>query len=391
MDRREEVYREIGAAVEVPDRAGIVPAALDITPSPPGFPACANCGTALTGPFCAQCGQHVADYHQSVWRFLADFLDNTFCWDNKLLRTLGPLFRQPGFLTREFMAGRRARYVHPLRLFLFTSAVCITLIQINSGSSDKTPRHPHGAKSSPEASAKAKDADPGHPDATPQPTIPPEAAAVLAGLGVPVPGASPSPSASPTPGDSPGASASPSAEAIKAEVQQALQKKFGDEKGKEITDWGDEVRHEVGDKINEGGGIERVSRNVAENFRQRFSWVALGLLPVFALMLRALYWRKDTYYFLHLVFSLHYHTFLLMFWTAHNWLDTLLHHTGLHFLAKWYLLAAPVYLYLALQQVYGGSVRRTWAKVAILGGMHLLAIAIGLAAVGGLSVFMAMW
>ncbi len=387
MDRREGIYQETGAAVAVPERTEIVPAALDIASSSPGFPACANCGTALSGPFCAQCGQHIADYHQSVWRFVADFLDNTFCWDNKLLRTLWPLLRQPGFLTREFMAGRRVRYVHPLRLFLFTSAVCITLWHF--GGDDQSPRHPHAAKAA-KASAKAKDADPGHPDATPLPTVPPEAAAVLAGLGVPVPDASASPAASPAPDASPGVSASPSVEAIKAEVQQALQKKFGNEKGKELTDWGDEVRREVGDKIDERGGSERVIRNVAENFRQRLSWVALGLLPVFALMLRTLYWRRDTYYFLHLVFSLHYHTFLLMFWTMHYWLDALLHHTGLHFLATWYLLAAPFYLYLALRQVYGGSARRTWTKVAILGGMHLLAITIGLGAIGGLSVFMAM-
>ena len=90
---------------------------------------CANCGTPLVGPFCANCGQHVADFHRSVWRFIADFFDNAICWDNKLFRTLGPLFRQPGFLTHEFMVGRRVRYVHPLRLFLFTSAVCLTLLQ----------------------------------------------------------------------------------------------------------------------------------------------------------------------------------------------------------------------------------------------------------------------
>ena len=51
-------------------------------------------------------------------------------------RTLEPLFKQPGFLTLEFMAGRRVRYVHPLRLFLFTSAVCLALLQFCQSMTD---------------------------------------------------------------------------------------------------------------------------------------------------------------------------------------------------------------------------------------------------------------
>ncbi len=54
---------------------------------------------------------------------------NTFCWDDQLFRTLGPLLRRPGFLTRHFMLGRRMRDVQSRRLFLFTSAVCLTLRQ----------------------------------------------------------------------------------------------------------------------------------------------------------------------------------------------------------------------------------------------------------------------
>ena len=71
-----------------------------ILPMEPPPATCTNCGVVLTGMYCADCGQHVADSHRSVWRFVADFFDNTLCWDNKLLRTLKPLFQQPGYLTR---------------------------------------------------------------------------------------------------------------------------------------------------------------------------------------------------------------------------------------------------------------------------------------------------
>ena len=111
-------------AVEPEEPVAAKADAPEVVPAPP----CANCGTPLAGPYCSRCGQHDKDYHRSLWRFLADFLDNTLCWDNKFLLTAKPLLRRPGFLTQEFMVGRRARYVHPLRLFLFTSAACLALI-----------------------------------------------------------------------------------------------------------------------------------------------------------------------------------------------------------------------------------------------------------------------
>jgi hypothetical protein len=67
--------------------------------------ACANCGATLAGPYCAHCGQHVADFHQSLWRLGGEVFDNLFCWDNKFLRTLAPLLVEPGLLTRSSCAG----------------------------------------------------------------------------------------------------------------------------------------------------------------------------------------------------------------------------------------------------------------------------------------------
>ena len=368
---------------------------------PPALP-CANCATPLTGPFCAQCGQHVADYHRSVWRFVTDFLDNTFCWDNKLLRTLGPLFRQPGGLTVEFMAGRRVRYVHPLRLFLFTSAVCLALLHFGSNTFDTDHgKHPskaaarrQGKKSGADAPAPTPAAAVGNDAAqageTPE-ELPPEAAAVLAKLsaaGVPVvapglPSTAAADAASPTPTGSP-----PDRAAVKAEVRAALTGKLGDERAAQVTELGDRISEAVEKKV-ESEGMGGFTRQISEGVRQRLSWVALGMLPIFALMLRGLYWRADSYYFLHLVFSLHYHTFLLMFWTAYSWLRVGLDRTFLHSVVFLCLLGVPVYLFLALRRVYGDSARRTWLKVGVLGAMHLLAIVAALGAIGGLAFFSA--
>ena len=136
-------------------------------------------------------------------------------------------------------------------------------------------------------------------------------------------------------------------------------------------------------------GADRFTQEISDGVRQRLSWVALAMLPVFALMLRGLYWQRDSYYFLHLVFSLHYHTFLLLFWTAYSWLRTGLAGTFLSTPAMLCLLGVPVYLFLALRRVYGGGTKRTCLKVLLLGSAHLVMIFGALAAIGALAFFSA--
>ncbi len=96
----------------------------DPGPAPPGRASCANCGTPLRGRFCSACGQEDRDPARvSVGELVSDWLGDVFTFDSRLFRTLGPLVRKPGFLTREYLAGRRMRYVPPLRLFIFISLI----------------------------------------------------------------------------------------------------------------------------------------------------------------------------------------------------------------------------------------------------------------------------
>lgn len=82
---------------------------------------CLNCGEKLLGEFCWRCGQEAADYHRPLRSLVADFFENVLNLDTKLLRTIGPLLFKPGRLTREYLAGRRAPYVRPLKLYLLAA------------------------------------------------------------------------------------------------------------------------------------------------------------------------------------------------------------------------------------------------------------------------------
>jgi hypothetical protein len=82
---------------------------------------CENCGAQLSGHYCSQCGQPAIDYRRSFGHVLVDVLNEFLNWDSKFFATIALLIVKPWRLTNEFLAGRRVRYVHPLRLYLLAS------------------------------------------------------------------------------------------------------------------------------------------------------------------------------------------------------------------------------------------------------------------------------
>jgi hypothetical protein len=87
-------------------------------PSPSG---CLNCGAALTGRYCARCGQKAVRPNLTLGAFLKETTEELTHWDGKVLATLRTLFLHPGVLTIDFLAGRRARWLSPLRVYLICS------------------------------------------------------------------------------------------------------------------------------------------------------------------------------------------------------------------------------------------------------------------------------
>jgi hypothetical protein len=79
---------------------------------------CYNCATPLLGPWCYKCGQSAHDYHRSAHHLAAEALESFFHADGRFWRTLRRLIRQPARLTKDYLAGRRAPQIPPLRLFL---------------------------------------------------------------------------------------------------------------------------------------------------------------------------------------------------------------------------------------------------------------------------------
>lgn len=86
---------------------------------------CPNCGKGLEKwmEYCPKCGQENHIKRASIKLITKDFLKDYWTFDSKLFRSLIPLLFKPGFLTKEFIEGKRQRYIPPVRLYIFVSFV----------------------------------------------------------------------------------------------------------------------------------------------------------------------------------------------------------------------------------------------------------------------------
>src|SRR5437764_14084719 len=123
-------------AEEPPRRRGIFGLKRRSKLPPEPLTHCENCGAPLAGEFCSHCGQHAIDYRRSIFRVLLDAADSFLNWDTKFLYSMNQLLVHPWQLTNDFNAGRRARYVHPLRLYLIASIVFFLLARAINWDSD---------------------------------------------------------------------------------------------------------------------------------------------------------------------------------------------------------------------------------------------------------------
>jgi hypothetical protein len=93
---------------------------------------CPNCGQGgiASSAFCPACGQENKSLDLPFGHLLQEAVEHTLHIDGKLFRTMGSLLVRPGFLTSEFIAGRRERYVPPIRLYVFTSVLFFFLLAV---------------------------------------------------------------------------------------------------------------------------------------------------------------------------------------------------------------------------------------------------------------------
>jgi hypothetical protein len=100
-----------------------------LAPAPGASRVCLDCGALLSGKFCAACGQKDEPLRRGLKDLALEFFQHPLI-DTKLWRSLVPLLLRPGALTEEYLAGRRTRYVRPLKLYLTVSVTFFALLAV---------------------------------------------------------------------------------------------------------------------------------------------------------------------------------------------------------------------------------------------------------------------
>lgn len=92
---------------------------------------CLNCGTPLdvSAKFCSDCGQKVRPLKITLRELLEDAWDATFGFDSKLFKSGWRLFSRPGYLTAQYLEGKRVAYLRPVTLFLLVAGVFFVCLE----------------------------------------------------------------------------------------------------------------------------------------------------------------------------------------------------------------------------------------------------------------------
>lgn len=115
------VAQQFAGTVEIHSRVLRPDPTLDAPRDP--APRCLNCGTQLRGQYCGHCGQRSRSRLISLWELTTDAFGDLFELDSRLWQTVVPLLLRPGRLTRDYLQGRRARFMPPFRMYLVLSVL----------------------------------------------------------------------------------------------------------------------------------------------------------------------------------------------------------------------------------------------------------------------------
>jgi hypothetical protein len=315
--------------------AGRLPSATPETSAPPATPVapttaaapasaahCENCGSVVQGRYCSNCGQRIEPPVHSLWHFTTVATEDLTHADSRLWRTLLALLFKPGYLTREFLHGRRASYLPPVRLYLVLSVAFFLWASIAH-----RPAHvlEIGAD------------DHGTPTAAVKPIAGGTTSVFSPAL--------------------PGESAEQRATRICGKLvnyQGPLQKQV-------LPVWRRACPRLVADN----------GRGLTEAYLHNVPRAMFVFLPLLAGAMMLMYWRPRHYYVEHLLLFLHNHAFVFLLLPLGGMLAALLPVGGslVRTATFWYI---PWYMFRSMRVVYGQTRALTFAKLVAVSFFYLV-------------------
>lgn len=98
---------------------------------------CLNCGYIVEDKFCSACGQENIEVKEKASHMVIHAIADYFHFENKFFGTLKPLLFKPGVLTKLYVNGKRASFLHPVKLYIFVSIVFfLSVLNVNNGNEE---------------------------------------------------------------------------------------------------------------------------------------------------------------------------------------------------------------------------------------------------------------
>jgi len=289
----------------------------DATTIPPlALETCANCNVALTGQFCARCGQSVEAIKRPAWEFIHHALEVFFDFDARGLKTLALLF-VPGEVTAQYLAGRRARFVPPIRFYILVSlAFFLAIWATNTAMVQFYAVKVPAGESASRLGMKLLEPLDEHPD---------------------------------------------------TEAKTVAEKLHVFEIDGKAPDWANRL----------SDGLQRATSDpklLNARLSDLFPKLMFSLVPLFGLLLRLLYLRRGRFLVEHLVFALYFHSFAFIVASLLIVAAPILP-VGV---PKWlFFLVTAGYLLIAMRRVFGGGWFGTAVREAVLLSLYGLTLIAG--------------
>jgi uncharacterized protein DUF3667 len=311
---------------------------------------CLNCGTTVVGRFCHVCGQENIVPKESFGKLVIHFFYDITHFDSKFFDTLKYLLFRPGFLSREYIGGRRANYLNPVRMYVFTSAIFFLIFfNINKKNFNSNVTMKLSNEDRIEMANELKNKLTGQPGDS---IIQNKISALL-------------------------------------DTSKNLPFKIGlfDEKiynslheydsiqstlpGNQRDGWFTSLLIRKALKLTDEnpGNIESVKEKFTNSFLHTLPYLLFLSLPFFAAILKLLYIRRKFYYSDHAILTIHHYifSFVLLLLTIgafslYNWLGWgILVWLGIILIICW-----PLYLYFEMKNFYGQGIFKTLIKFLLL-------------------------
>lgn len=288
---------------------------------------CQNCGYKDKGNFCSNCGQSFAELNRPIKDILAEVGDIVNL-DSRIFRSIPPFLFKPGFLTREYLAGKRKKYMSPFRLYLLLSLLFFFLAQSTSKKISEAGDN--------WIQVTADTTDMVRDDST--------VIEILKNDSI-----------------------------FKVEIDSTAINKS--------------VRKAKRRKRLREGAIDALTNKTIflQNFYQTISYVLFLLMPVFALILKLLYVRRRVFYIEHLMFSINMHSFMLLLFSIMIILAQIINKNGEYI--AFISILIPVYFTAGMKRFYQQALWKIILKELILGFIYFIILLLSLLVAGYITIY----